>query len=275
MYKQVLAMYNNKSIVLGFSLLALFILVALVPTMFTRQSPYTPNFDNILAPANGQHIFGTDELGRDLFARIIFGTRYAFIVVLSVCIVTIPLGFTIGAIAGYKQNFIGNFLSRMIDVFLALPKLIIAMALVASVGVGIKNAIFAIILTAWAPYARLTRANVLQLKQQDFILVLKLQGVSSSRILFRFIAPLCLSPIFLQAFLDMSGYILMVAGLGFLGLGAQPPLPEWGSMLANAKDYILTHWWLITYPGGAILLLSLSFNLIGEGMQSVLTNKGF
>lgn len=235
-------------------------------------APYPPNqqcLENSLQPISIQHWFGTDELGRDILSRIIYGSRYTVYVIAWVTLIVMPIGLIIGITAGLAGGLIELFLMRVIDIFLAFPKLILALALVAALGPGINNAIFAIILTAWAPYARLIRAHTLTIVNSEFILAIKLQGASQLRILFKHILPLCFEPILIKASLDMSGFILTIAGLGFLGLGAQPPAPEWGAMIATGKSYILEQWWLITFPGLAIAIVSIGFNLLGDGLRDI------
>jgi peptide/nickel transport system permease protein len=164
-------------------------------------------------------------------------------------------------------------LMRITDIFLAFPRLILALAFVAALGPGIENAVIAIAITAWPPYARIARAETLTIRNSDYIAAVKLQGASSWRIIFRHVMPLCISSLIVRVTLDMAGIILTAAGLGFLGLGAQPPQPEWGAMVASGRNFIIDQWWVATMPGIAIFLVSLGFNLLGDGLRDVLDPK--
>lgn len=235
-------------------------------------APYSPSQQCLverLQSISIYHLFGTDELGRDIFSRVIYGSRYALYVVGLVSILVVPIGLIIGVTAGYVGGLLDLIIIRIIDIFLAFPRLILALAFVAALGPGINNAILAIVFTAWAPYARLARAQTLFIAKSEFITAIKLQGASSVRILFIHILPLCVNATMVQASLDMSGFILSVAGLGFLGLGAQPPTPEWGAMIATGREYLLEQWWLVTFPGLAIALVSIGFNLLGDGLRDI------
>jgi peptide/nickel transport system permease protein len=259
--------YNTTRI--GLFILLLLITIAMLASWLAPYSPEQQMLTARLQAISIQHWFGTDELGRDIFSRVIYGSRYALYVVGFVTILVVPIGLIIGIVAGYFGGIIDKILMRLIDIFLAFPKLILALAFVAALGPGINNAIIAIVFTAWAPYARLARAQTLFIANTEFITAIKLQGASNSRILFKHILPLCLSAIIIQASLDMSGFILAVAGLGFLGVGAQPPMPEWGAMIATGREYILEQWWLVTFPGAAIAIVSIGFNLLGDGLRDI------
>jgi peptide/nickel transport system permease protein len=258
-----------KTTRLGLIIIGILLLVALLAPWLAPYCPDEQLLTARLQPMSMQHWFGTDELGRDIFSRVIYGSRYALYVVTLVTIMVVPLGLLFGVIAGYSGGWLDTVLMRVIDVFLAFPKLILALAFVAALGPGINNAILAIIITAWAPYARLARAQTLAITNSEFIWAIKMQGAGKLRILCKHIMPLCLNAIIVQASLDMSGFILSVAGLGFLGLGAQPPMPEWGAMIATGREYILEQWWLITFPGLAIAIVSVGFNLLGDGLRDI------
>ena len=181
-----------------------------------------------------------------------------------------PVGLLVGTVAGYVGGWLDTVLMRITDVFLAFPRLILALAFVAALGPGIENAIIAIAITAWPPYARIARAETITVRHSDFIAAIRLQGASSARIIWGHIVPLCTSSLIVRLTLDMAGIILTAAGLGFLGLGAQPPLPEWGAMISTGRQYLLEQWWVATMPGIAILIVSLGFNLLGDGLRDVL-----
>jgi len=222
-----------------------------------------------LQPASAAHWFGTDELGRDIFARILFGARTTLIIIALVSAIVVPVGLGIGLPAGYFGGWVDAVLMRITDIFLAFPRLVLALAFAAALGPGIENAVIAIALTTWPPYARLARAETLTSRRAEFIEAAVLQGASHARILLTQILPLCLPSVIIRLTLDMAGIILTAAGLGFLGLGAQPPAQEWGAMVSSGRQVLLDQWWVATIPGIAIFITSLGFNLLGDGLRDV------
>jgi len=237
-------------------------------------APYSPTIGDLkgsrlLAPS-AAHWFGTDDLGRDIYSRIIYGSRWTLYVVILVAIIAAPIGLLVGTVAGYAGGWTDAILMRITDIFLAFPKLILALAFVAALGPGIENAVLAIAITSWPPYARIARAETLTVRNSDYIKAVQLMGASPSRIVLRHIMPLCISSLIIRVTLDMAGIILTAAGLGFLGLGAQPPLPEWGAMIASGRRFVLDQWWVAGAPGFAILIVSLGFNLLGDGLRDAL-----
>ena len=257
----------------GCALILLLVLAAAFAPLIAPYSPIETNLAERLLPPGGAHLFGTDELGRDIFSRIVFGARITLQIVALVAVIVAPLGLLIGVTAGYFGGFVESALMRVTDVFLSFPKLILALALVAAIGPSLENAILAIAATSWPAYARVARAETLALRNADFIAAAKLLGASPWRILLRHIAPLCTASVVVRLALDMAGIVLTAAGLGFLGLGAQPPLPEWGAMLAAGRQYLTDQWWVAAVPGLAILMVSLGFNLIGDGLRDTLDPK--
>jgi peptide/nickel transport system permease protein len=256
--------------------LAIILLLMLVAALAPLLAPYAPSAqhlaDRLHAPG-ARHWLGTDELGRDILSRLIYGTRITLGIVALVTAISAPLGLAIGCMAGYAGGWLDAALMRLTDVFLALPRLILALAFVAALGPGIENAVLAIALVAWPPYARIARAETLALRRSDFIAAAQLAGASPGRIVLRHIMPLCLASVIVRVSLDMAGVILIAAGLGFLGLGAQPPTPEWGAMIAAGRKYMLDQWWVAAMPGIAIAVVSLGFNLLGDGLRDVLDPK--
>jgi peptide/nickel transport system permease protein len=261
---------RNRLALLGLVIvLGLVVVVALAP-LLAPDSPVVPNLQNRLQPPSAGHWFGTDELGRDIYSRVVYGARLTLYVVVLVAVMAAPVGLLIGTTAGYFGGWWDALLMRLTDIFLAFPRLILALALVAALGPGIVNAVLAIALTAWPPYARLARAETLTVRHTDFVAAVRLQGASQARIIWRYIVPLCTASVIVRVTLDMAGIILTAAGLGFLGLGAQPPAPEWGAMIAAGRKFLLDQWWVATMPGIAICLVSLGFNLLGDGLRDVL-----
>jgi peptide/nickel transport system permease protein len=226
-----------------------------------------------LQPASSAHWFGTDELGRDIFARIVFGARTTLTIVALVSIIVVPAGLAIGLPAGYFGGWIDAVLMRVTDIFLSFPRLVLALAFAAALGPGIENAVIAISLTTWPPYARLSRAETLTRRRAEFIEAAELQGASHLRIIATQIVPLCLPSVIIRLTLDMAGIILTAAGLGFLGLGAQPPAPEWGAMVSSGRQVLLDQWWVATIPGIAIFVTSVGFNLLGDGLRDVADSR--
>ena len=255
---------------IGLSIIVALMLIALFAPLIAPASPSAQDLDNRLLPPSAEHWFGTDELGRDTFTRIVHGSRITLYIVLLVALIAAPVGLVVGTISGYFGGWIDTILMRLTDIFLSFPSLILALAFVAALGPGIENAIIAISLTAWPPIARLARAETLTVRSSDYISAIEIQGASAWRVIFRHIAPMCVSSVVVRITLNMAGIILTAAGLGFLGLGAQPPSPEWGAMLSTGRLYMFEQWWLTTMPGLAILIVSLAFNLFGDGLRDVL-----
>ena len=261
-------------------MLGLLIVFGLViVAIFANQlAPFSPiegdlRTTRLLAPS-ATHWFGTDDQGRDILSRIIHGSRVTLFVVCLVAVLAAPIGLLVGTIAGYAGGMVDAVLMRITDIFLAFPRLILALAFVAALGPGIENAVIAIAITSWPPYARMARAETLTIRQTDYIAAVKLIGASPWHIVLKHIMPLCVSSVIVRVTLDMAGIILTAAGLGFLGLGAQPPMPEWGAMIANGRQFVLDQWWVAAAPGAAIFLISLAFNLLGDGLRDALDPKG-
>ncbi|MEK0418935.1 MAG: hypothetical protein RI949_2941 [Pseudomonadota bacterium] len=265
---------RNRLAVVGLTIVAALVAVAaLAPWL----APYSPTVGDLatqrLLPPSALHLLGTDDQGRDILSRLIFGARITLYVVLLVAVLAAPIGLVVGTVAGYAGGWVDGLLMRVTDIFLAFPRLILALAFVAALGPGIENAVIAIAITSWPPYARIARAETLTIRQADYILAVQLIGASPWRIVLRHIMPLCLSSVIVRVTLDMAGIILTAAGLGFLGLGAQPPTPEWGAMIANGRQFVLDQWWVAAAPGVAIFLVSLAFNLLGDGLRDALDPK--
>jgi peptide/nickel transport system permease protein len=268
-----LAFKGNPVAMIGLLIIVSLIAVALLAPWITASDALEPDLANRLQAPGSEHWFGTDGLGRDILDRIIWGSRITLYIVGLVSIIVVPIGLIIGIVAGYIGGWVDTVLMRLTDIFLAFPRLILAMALVAALGPGLENAVLAIALTTWSPFARIARAEALTIRNSDFILAARMQGVSTAGILARHVAPLCMSSVIVRLTLDMAGIILTAAGLGFLGLGAQPPTPEWGAMISLGRQFLIDQWWVPTMPGIAILVVSLGFNLLGDGLRDVFDPK--
>ncbi len=264
---------ENRLAVIGLSVIVLLVAVAALAPALAPYPPNTPDLTQRLAPPGAAHWLGTDELGRDIFSRIIHGSRLTLYVVVLVAIIAAPAGLAIGTVAGYAGGWVDTVLMRVTDIFLAFPKLILALAFVSALGPGIENAIIAIAVTAWPPYARIARAETITIRRSDFIRAARLIGAGPLRLVWGHVMPLCLPSLIVRVTLDMAGIILTAAGLGFLGLGAQPPLPEWGAMISSGRKFMLDQWWVAAMPGVAIFFVSLGFNLLGDGLRDVLDPK--
>ena len=264
-----LAFRRNPTALIGLLIITTLVLIAALAPWITSTDGLDLRLSERLQAPGSEHWFGTDELGRDIFDRIIWGSRITLYIVALVSIIVVPIGLLIGTVSGYLGGWVDTVLMRLTDIFLAFPRLILAMALVAALGPGLENAVLAIALTTWSPFARIARAEALTIRNSEFILAAQVQGVSTPGILFRHVTPLCMSSVIVRLTLDMAGIILTAAGLGFLGLGAQPPTPEWGAMISLGRQYLIDQWWVPTVPGIAILVVSLGFNLLGDGLRDV------
>jgi peptide/nickel transport system permease protein len=272
-YLQWLSFRRNWLAVAGLIVSLTLTLVAIAAPLLATYDPTAQNLAGRLQPPSAAHWLGTDELGRDIYSRLVYGTRVTLGMVVAVVILVAPIGLIIGCSAGYIGGWFDRILMRITDIFMAFPRLILALAFVAALGPGIENGVIAIALTTWPAYARLSRAETMTLRNSDFIAAVRLQGASVSRVIFKHVVPLCLSSVIVRVTLDMSSIILTAAGLGFLGLGAKPPSPEWGAMISTGRRFILDQWWVATMPGIAIFVASLGFNLLGDGLRDVLDPK--
>lgn len=257
----------------GLIVVVLLVLAAWLAPLVATHNPLAQDLTRALLPPSPANWFGTDELGRDVYSRLVYGARTTLYIAILVTVIVGPIGFIVGAAAGYIGGWIDTVLMRVTDIFLAFPSLVLALAFSAALGPGIENAVIAIALTVWPPVARLVRAETLTFRKADFVVAAELQGASVPRIMFRYIVPLCAPSVVIRLTLNMASIILTAAGLGFLGLGAQPPSPEWGAMAAQGRQYLLDAWWLTAIPGMAILLVSLAFNLLGDGLRDILDPK--
>lgn len=269
-YRAGVALLGNPLAAIGLVIVLLLIVMAVFAPWLAPYSPFGQSLGERLQPPSMEHWMGTDELGRDILSRVIYGARITLMIVALVAIISAPIGLLAGAVSAYFGGWIDRIMMGITDVFLSMPKLILALAFVAALGPGIENAIIAIAITAWPAYARIARAETMTFRNSEFIDAVRMQGASPARIIFRHILPLCTSSMIIRVTLDMAGIILTAAGLGFIGLGAQPPLPEWGAMISRGRAFILDQWWVATMPGFAILVVSLGFCFLGDGLRDVL-----
>ena len=263
---------RNKMAVLGLIILIILVLLAVFADVIA-------NYDNVVIKQNlahrlqgpsAAHWLGTDEFGRDIFARLVHGTRVSLQVGIVAVGISIVIGGILGAVAGYYGGKLDNTIMRIMDIFLAVPSILLAIAIVSALGPSIINLMLAISISSVPSYARIVRASVLSIRDQEFIEAAKAIGASNTRIIFRHIIPNSLAPVIVQATLGVASAILSTAGLSFIGLGIQPPAPEWGSMLSGGRQYLRYAWWVTTFPGVAIMITILSLNLVGDGLRDAL-----
>ncbi|MEJ5227747.1 oligopeptide ABC transporter permease [Thermodesulfovibrio sp.] len=264
---------KNKVAILAAIFIALIFLTAVLAPFIAPYDPYQINVYKVLEPPSVEHIFGTDELGRDVFSRIVYGARVSLKVGFIAMGIAIVIGTILGAIAGYYGGFIDTLIMRTVDVMLAFPTLFLILATVAVLEPSVYIIMVVIGLTGWMDVARLVRAEVLSIKEREFILAARAIGAGSGRIIFKHIIPNAIYPVIVAATFSVGGAILIESGLSFLGLGIQPPEPSWGGILSVGKDYITVAWWMSFFPGIAIFLTVLSFNLLGEALRDAFDPK--
>jgi dipeptide transport system permease protein len=269
----------NRGALIGAGFILLVLLAALFANLLTPHSPYEQYRDAILTPPSWQEgglwrfPLGTDEVGRDILTRLIFGGRMSLFIGMMVVCLSLLLGTMIGLSAGYARGMTDTLIMRAMDIIMALPSLLLALAIVTILGPGLINAAIAIAITYLPHYVRITRASVIAESSKDYVTASRVSGAGVLRLVFITILPNCMAPLIVQATLGFSNAILDAAALGFIGLGAQPPTPEWGSMLSNALEFIQRAWWVVTFPGLMILLTVLAFNLMGDGLRDALDPK--
>lgn len=270
---------ENRGALFGLGFIVAVLLAALFADVLTPHSPYEQYRDYILTPPAWQEgglwrfPLGTDEVGRDILTRLIHGGRMSLFIGMMVVTSSLMVGTLIGLISGYAKGLTDTLVMRAMDIIMALPSLLLALAIVTILGPGLINAAIAIAITYLPHYVRITRASVIAESSKDYVTASKVSGAGLWRLMFITILPNCMAPLIVQASLGFSNAILDAAALGFIGLGAQPPSPEWGSMLANALEFIQRAWWVVTFPGLMILITVLAFNLMGDGLRDALDPK--
>jgi dipeptide transport system permease protein len=267
---------ENKGAVAGLVIFVALVIVAILAPLVAPYSPSIQNRQALLVPpfweqgGSTTYLLGTDAVGRDILSRLIFGARFSLFIGIVVVVAALTSGIIIGLISGYFRGWIDIVIMRIMDVILAFPSLLLALVLVAVLGPGLVNAMIAIALVYQPHFVRLTRASVMSERTKDYVVSARVAGAGPVRLMLATILPNCLAPLIVQGTLSFSTAILDAAALGFLGMGAQPPTPEWGTMLAEAREFILRAWWVVTFPGLAILITVLAINLIGDGLRDAL-----
>lgn len=253
----------------GLALIGIFLFLALFGPLLSPYDPLSQMLHERFLPPSPQHLFGTDQLGRDIFSRVLYGSRISLVMGIAVTAILFVVGTTLGLLAGFFGGKVDEILMRMTDMIMAFPSLVLAMAVAAALGPSLFNTMVTIAFVAWPRYARLARASCLQVKEEAYIEAARAIGVSDARIIFSHIMPMIISPIIVQATINLGGVILLAAGLGFLGLGAQPPAPEWGLMISEGRRFIANQWWVAGFPGIMIMIVVLGFNLLGDCLRDI------
>ncbi len=269
----------NRGAVIGLVIFILLVIVALLAPLIAPHLPNAQYRDAVLLPpfweegGRAAYPLGTDPVGRDMFSRLLHGARFSLFIGIVVVAIALVGGIVLGLIAGFFRGWVDTLIMRIMDIILAFPSLLLALVLVAVLGPGLTNAMIAIALVLQPHFVRLTRAAVMAEKNREYVTAARVAGAGPLRLMFRTILPNCTAPLIVQATLSFSNAILDAAALGFLGMGAQPPTPEWGTMLAEAREFILRAWWVVTFPGLAILITVLAINLMGDGLRDALDPK--
>nr|WP_312794519.1 ABC transporter permease [Tianweitania sp.] len=261
---------RSPSAVIGGLIILVGLFVAITAPVLAPFDPYAQNTVIRLAPPDSVHWLGTDAFGRDLFSRILYGAQSTLLLLLLVIVLMAPLGVLVGIVAGFFGGFVERVLMRITDIVMSFPRILLAFAFVSLMGAGLVNGALALALTLWPAYARQARAETAALRQSDYLAASEMLGISRTRLLFGHVLPMVLPSAVIRLALDLSGIILAAAGLGFLGLGVRPPTAEWGSMVAEGTQVIFDQWWIAAAPGVAILVTSLGFNLLADGLRDVL-----
>ena len=264
---------RNTPALVGLAVLGLLVFSAIFAEVISPADPLAQDLTRRLEPPSAQNIMGTDNFGRDILSRVIFGTRTSLRIGFTAVGVGLAIGLVLGSLAGFYGGRLDNVLMRFIDVMLSIPSILLAITIVAALGPGLINVMIAVGLASIPEYTRITRASVMTIRDREFVEAARAIGGSDLRIVVRHILPNCLAPIIVQATLGLSGAILSAAGLSFIGLGIQPPTPEWGFMLSDGRNFIRSHWHMVTFPGLAIVTVVLAINMVGDGLRDALDPK--
>ena len=265
--------FRNPGTTLGFFLVVLFAFLAIFAPFIATHDPLDIDVLERFQPVSKTHFMGTDELGRDIFSRVVYGSRLTLQAGVTIVGIAAVLGIVLGGIAGFWGGIVETVIMRVVDVFMSFPSLVLALTVASALGPSLSHAILALSMAWWPWYARITRGQVLSVKESVYVEAGRAIGVPSLRLLFKHVLPNCISPVVVLATLDLGYAILMMAGLSFIGVGAQPPSPEWGAMLSAGRNYITTAWWYPLFPGLALSCLVLGFNLLGDSFRDLLDPK--
>ncbi|MFD1514391.1 nickel transporter permease [Halomarina rubra] len=261
---------SNRLNVVGLLFVSVVVLSAIFAPVIAPEGPNEQDLFNRLDSPSAEHPMGTDQLGRDVLSRLLYGARISLQISLAVVAITLAIGTAVGLIAGYAGGWVDEALMRFVDILLAFPGILLALVIAGILGPNLTNIMIALAVVGWTQYARIIRGSVLSVKQEEFVKAAQLMGVPRRRIVLRHILPNVVTPVIVLATMDMAYVILGTAGLSFLGLGAQPPTPEWGTMLSQGRNFVDTAWWVVNFPGLAIMITVLGFNLLGDGLRDVL-----
>ncbi|HIU42807.1 MAG TPA: ABC transporter permease [Candidatus Ventrousia excrementavium] len=264
---------KNKMAIASFFLLVIIALIAVFAPLIAPYDPYTQDLSRINEPPSSDHWFGTDDVGRDLFSRVVYGTRISMLVGVVCEAICVPIGVILGALAGYFGGWVDAVISRIIEIFASFPTILFAIAVMFILGPGIMNIFIAIGVIGWTGLARMIRGQIMQLKEKEFVEAARASGASNMKIIFRHLIPNCLSTIIVVITLDIPGDIMLESTLSFVGLGVQPPDPSWGSMISEGRKFIRQNVWYSFFPGLAIMLVVLAFNTLGDGVRDALDPK--
>ena len=263
-------MRRDKAALIGTAIILILLLSALLAPLITTYDPVKQNFNEMLSTPTVGHPLGTDRYGRDLLTRIVYGGRYALIIGVGVVLIQVAVGVSLGLIAGYYGGIVESIIMRLTDVMLSIPSVVLAMTIAGFLGGGIQNVIIAVGAIGWRDYTRLVRGEVLSAKERTFVEAARASGCGHLRIMIHHILPHIVAPVIAYSALAAGAAILWAAALSFLGLGAQPPTPEWGAMLADGREDMRDAWWIATFPGLAIMVTVLGFNFFGDALRRVL-----
>ena len=270
---------ENNGAVAGLVVILVVLLAAILAGVIAPHDPTLQNRDAFLLPpaweagGSASFLLGTDAVGRDIFSRLLYGARFSLLIGAIVIVLSLSVGVMLGLVAGFARGWVETLIMRLMDIILALPSLLLAIVIVAILGPGLVNAMISVAITYLPQFTRLTRASVITELSKDYVVASRVAGAGTLRLMFKTVLPNCWAPLIVQGTLGFSNAILDAAALGFLGLGAQPPTPEWGTMLADAREFVLRAWWVVTFPGLAILITVLAFNLAGDGLRDALDPK--
>jgi peptide/nickel transport system permease protein len=261
---------KNKAAVLGFAVILILTVCSLFPSAIAPYGYDDQQLSRRFIHPGKEYLFGTDEFGRDIFSRVVFGCRISLSIGLISVTISCVLGIILGCVAGYYGDIVDNILMRIVDIMLAIPNILLALSIVAALGTGFFNLMLAIGIGAVPGYARIVRASILSVKEQEYVEAARAAGASDWRIIMQHILPNCMAPIIVQATMSIANAVLSAAALSFIGLGINPPTPEWGAMLSAGRSYIRDYWFVVTFPGLAIMITVFAFNLFGDGLRDAL-----